>query len=56
VIDLVYKPLETSVLSAARARGLKTVDGLGMLLWQGALAFERWTGKPAPVEAMRAAL
>jgi shikimate dehydrogenase len=56
VVDLVYKPLETAVLARARQRGLKTVDGLGMLLHQGALAFERWTGKPAPLEVMRAAL
>ena len=56
VVDLVYKPLETSVMRAARQRGLKTVDGLGMLLHQGALALERWTGRQAPVEAMRAAL
>jgi shikimate dehydrogenase len=56
VVDLVYKPLETAVLARARARGLKTVDGLGMLLHQGALAFERWTGLPAPIEVMRRAL
>jgi shikimate dehydrogenase len=56
VIDLVYKPLETSVLRAAKARGLKTVDGLGMLLHQGALALELWTGREAPVEVMKAAL
>ena len=56
VTDLVYKPLETTVLAAAKARGLKTVDGLGMLLHQGALAFERWTNCKAPIAAMRAAL
>lgn len=56
VVDLVYKPLETAVLARARARGLKTVDGLGMLLHQGALAFERWNGVPAPIEVMRRAL
>lgn len=48
--DLVYRPLQTRLLQAAAARGLKTVDGLGMLVHQGALAFERWTGAPAPVE------
>jgi shikimate dehydrogenase len=43
------------VLRAAAARGLATVDGLGMLVWQAALAFERWLGAPAPIEAMRRA-
>lgn len=56
VIDLVYKPLETTVLRRARERGLRTVDGLGMLLHQGAIAFEIWTGEKPPVEVMRAAL
>jgi len=42
--DIVYRPLETPFLAAARARGLKTVDGLGMLIHQGALAFEIWFG------------
>ncbi len=56
VTDLVYKPLQTSVLRAAAERGLCTVDGLGMLLHQGALAFERWTAKTAPIPVMRAAL
>jgi shikimate dehydrogenase len=56
VTDLVYKPLETRVLAAARARGLRTVDGLGMLLHQGALAFEHWTGRRAPIDVMRRAL
>lgn len=55
VIDLVYAPLETSVLRAAAARGLRTVDGLGMLVWQAALAFERWHGVAAPIEVMRRA-
>jgi shikimate dehydrogenase len=56
VTDLVYKPLATSLLRAAAARGLTTLDGLGMLLHQGALAFELWTGRPAPLGPMRAAL
>jgi shikimate dehydrogenase len=56
VTDLVYKPLVTAVLARAQARGLRTVDGLGMLLHQGALAFERWTGRPAPLAAMRRGL
>ncbi|MDH5671390.1 MAG: shikimate dehydrogenase [Myxococcales bacterium] len=56
VCDLVYKPRRTSVLARAEARGLRTVDGLGMLLYQGVLAFELFTGAPAPTEAMAAAL
>lgn len=44
VADIVYRPLETGLLRAARTRGLKTVDGLGMLIHQGALAFEIWHG------------
>ena len=53
--DLVYNPIETVFLRQARAAGLKTIDGLGMLVHQGAFAFEKWTGRPAPVEAMRQA-
>lgn len=56
VVDMVYDPLETSVLARAKAHGAKTVDGLGMLLHQGAIAFEMWTGVQAPVEVMRKAL
>jgi shikimate dehydrogenase len=44
VTDIVYVPLETPLLAAARARGLKTVDGLGMLLHQAVPGFERWFG------------
>src|SRR5262249_20182066 len=42
VADIVYRPLETPILAAARARGLTTVDGLGMLIAQGARSFELW--------------
>lgn len=56
VVDMVYKPLETTVLTRARHRGLTTVDGLGMLLHQGAIAFEMWTGCEAPLDVMRSAL
>ncbi len=45
VADLVYVPLETPLLSAAQARGLKTADGLGMLLYQAVRGFELWFGK-----------
>jgi shikimate dehydrogenase len=54
--DMVYRPAETSFLAAARAARLKTANGLGMLLYQGAKALEIWTGQPAPVEVMRTAL
>ncbi|RAZ90049.1 shikimate dehydrogenase [Mesorhizobium hawassense] len=49
VTDIVYVPLETPLLAAARARGLKTVDGLGMLLHQAAPGFERWFGRKPEV-------
>lgn len=45
VADLVYVPLETDLLKAAKARGLRTADGLGMLLHQGVRGFELWFGK-----------
>ena len=50
VADLTYR--DTDLLLAAQARGLKTLDGLPMLVHQGARAFELWTGSPAPVETM----
>ncbi len=56
VNDLVYRPGGTPWLAATAARGARTIDGLGMLLHQGAAAFERWTGVDAPVEVMRDAL
>ena len=45
VTDIVYAPLETGLLAAARSRGLVTVDGLGMLLHQAVPGFERWFGR-----------
>ncbi|MFN3395377.1 MAG: shikimate dehydrogenase [Thermodesulfovibrionales bacterium] len=54
VCDLIYK--DTFLLRSARQRGCKTLNGLGMLLYQGVLAFEIWTGMKAPVEVMREAL
>lgn len=55
VADIVYVPLETPLLSAARVRGLRTLDGLGMLLHQAVPGFERWFGaKPTVDEALRA--
>jgi len=55
VADLVYVPLQTPLLSAARARGLKTADGLGMLLHQAVRGFELWFGqRPEVTSALRA--
>ncbi len=55
VTDIVYVPLETPLLAAARQRGLATVDGLGMLLHQAAPGFERWFGLcPQVTPALRA--
>lgn len=56
VADIVYRPGGTPWLAAAAARGARPVDGLGMLLHQGAAAFEQWAGQAAPVEVMRRAL
>jgi shikimate dehydrogenase len=50
VVDLTYR--DTDLIEAARAMGLPTLDGLGMLVHQGVLAFERFTGRAAPVEIM----
>jgi shikimate dehydrogenase len=55
-LDVVYAPRETPWLRAARARGLRCDDGLGMLARQGALALELWLGVDAPLAEMRAAL
>lgn len=55
VADIVYVPLETPLLAAARARGLRAVDGLGMLLHQAVPGFERWFGvRPEVTPALRA--
>lgn len=56
VYDMVYRPAETKLLAAAKKAGCQTANGLGMLLHQGAKAFEIWTGKPAPLAVMRRAL
>jgi shikimate dehydrogenase len=55
VYDLVYNPQETRLLARARAAGATAVGGLGMLMHQGALAFELWTGQSPPIDAMRKA-
>lgn len=53
VMDIVYNPMETKLLKGAKLVGARTINGVGMLVNQGALAFEIWTGKKAPVELMR---
>ncbi|OPX20155.1 MAG: shikimate dehydrogenase [Desulfobacca sp. 4484_104] len=55
VMDIVYQPLQTRLLRESAARGGKTIDGLQMLVYQGAAQFELFTGQPAPVEVMRQA-
>lgn len=52
VVDIVYRPAETRLLKDARSRGLQTLGGLPMLVYQGAAAFELWSGRPAPIEVM----
>ncbi len=56
VYDMIYRPAVTPLLVAAHAAGCQTSNGLGMLLYQGAAAWELWTGRPAPIEVMREAL
>ncbi len=53
VMDIVYAPLQTKLLRDAAALGCSVVNGLEMLLYQGVAQFELWTGREAPVEAMR---
>ena len=57
IYDIVYRPLKTGLLSKAEARGLRTVDGLGMLIYQAMFGFEKWFGqKPTETESVRAYL
>jgi shikimate dehydrogenase len=53
LVDLVYGESETALIRAAKTHGLKTVEGLEVLVRQGALSLERWTGRPAPIAEMR---
>ena len=53
VMDMVYNPLKTRFLAEAEKIGCTTVDGLAMFVHQGAVQFELWTGKKAPVDVMR---
>jgi shikimate dehydrogenase len=54
VFDAVYNPSRTRLLKEAGAAGAKIISGIDMLVWQGALAFELWTGAVAPVKIMKA--
>jgi shikimate dehydrogenase len=56
IYDLVYNPRQTRLLAQAQHDGAKAVGGIGMLVWQGAIAFERWTGITPPVDVMRQAI
>lgn len=53
VVDIVYNPFRTKLLAEAEKAGARTIGGIDMLIWQGALAFEIWTGKQAPINIMR---
>jgi shikimate dehydrogenase len=55
VVDLVYDPVDTALLTSARSSGATVIDGLGMLVHQAADAFRLWTGQEPPVEVMLAA-
>jgi len=52
VVDLIYKPAKTTLLKEAEARGLQTLNGLGMLLYQAGEQFRLWTGQQPPIKAM----
>lgn len=56
VVDLVYHPARTALVAAAERRGARAANGLSMLVHQAAVAFEHWTGEPAPVREMAAAV
>lgn len=56
VTDVVYSPRETAMLKMAKEVGCKTMNGMGMMLFQGAAAFEMWTGKEMPIEHMKKVL
>jgi len=56
VCDVVFNPPETPLVKAAKARGLPVLDGLSMLVYQGVIGFELWTGQRAPEAVMKQAL
>lgn len=53
VLDIVYAPRETTLLKLAKSAGCRTLNGLGMMLFQGAAAFKMWTGKDMPIDYMK---
>jgi shikimate dehydrogenase len=53
VTDVVYNPVTSKLLEQAQEAGCKTINGLGMMLWQGAMAFEYWTGREMPVQYIK---
>ena len=53
VLDIVYNPLQTQLMCQAVARGARALNGLGMLIFQGARSFEIWTGRKPPTEVMK---
>ena len=56
VMDVVYNPRETQLITEARTAGCRTISGLEMFLYQAVAQFERWTGQSAPIQVMRAVL
>ena len=52
VVDLIYKPEKTALLKEAEVKGLETLNGLGMLLYQAGEQFRLWTGEEAPIHEM----
>jgi shikimate dehydrogenase len=56
VCDVIYEPRQTRLLQAAREKGCVTFNGLGMLIYQGALAFQLWTGQSMPVKKVEKAI
>lgn len=55
VFDVIYSPMKTRLLRDAEASGARTIGGVEMLVWQGVLCFEKWTGRQAPLKIMRQA-
>ena len=55
VMDIVYNPVETKLLTDAKKLGAKTINGIEMLIYQGAASFELWTGEKAPIDVMKIA-
>ena len=56
VYDIIYTPPETRLMKVAKEKGVKTIGGMGMLVYQGAIAFQLWTKQFPPVDTMRRAL